>query len=415
MILSKRPGTRYALFDIEVTHPLPEIDLLRHVAGIAVLVRCKGRPVHFWMEALPKDSVFTTRELGQRISEKSGVSLLKACVRDELTPPVKCARLPSLTVAICTRDHPGQLVRCLKSLQAIEPSAFGAPISLEILVIDNAPSIRDTRDLAFSLPGVRYFLEPRPGLDFARNRALKEARGDLLAFVDDDVVVDTGWLTGLMEAWIEYPDAAGFTGQVLPYELTTEAQIIFEQRGGFRRGFDTIRYGETLPGHPTYPCSAGVFGTGANMAFRRDILEKLDGFDEALDTGPPLPAAGDHDIFYRLIRGGYSIVYKPGFFVFHEHRRELKALLRQYWSWGLGVMALVCKCYQTDPTQRPKLRNLVWCWFRSHLKELASSLLGRSQPPFYMVLAEMAGGIVGLMGEYSRSVRRVERIRKRFK
>ncbi len=415
MILSKRPGRTYALFDIEVTQPLPSVPVSRHVSGVGVLVRRRGRPVHFWMEELRKNNVFTARELGLRIREKSSVRLLQTCIRDELKLPVRCTRLPSLTVAVCTRDRPEQLARCLKSLLDIEPSAFGLPVSREILVIDNAPSTRDTRDLASSLPGIRYILEPRPGLDFARNRALKEARGDLLAFIDDDVVVDTGWLTGLMEAWIEHPDAAGFTGQVLPYELATEAQIIFEQRGGFRRGFDTIRYGQTLDGHPAYPCSAGIFGTGANMAFQRRILNILNGFDEALDTGPPLPAAGDQDIFYRLIRRGYSIVYKPGFLVFHEHRRELKALLRQYWSWGLGVMALVDKCCQTDPAQGPKLRYLIRTWFSSRLSELTSSLLGAAHVPFYMVLAEMAGGMVGLMGEYSRSVRRVERIQSQFK
>ncbi|MDQ1336757.1 MAG: hypothetical protein QG552_3707 [Thermodesulfobacteriota bacterium] len=414
MIRSKRSGKRYALFDIEATQPLPEIPLPSHMTGIAVLVRRNGRPVHFWMEALPKSPAFTTQELERKICEKSGNRLLKACIRDELTPRIKVNQLPSITVAVCTRDRTELLSRCLRSLLAMEPSAFGTPVSLEIRVVDNAPATGKTRDLASSLTGVRYAVEPRPGLDFARNRALKEAQGDLLAYVDDDVVVDPGWLTGLMEAWIEHPDAACFTGQVLPYELATEAQIIFEKRGGFRRGFDTVRYGRTLDGHPANPCSAGIFGTGANMAFQRRILKHLNGFDEALDTGPPLPAAGDHDIFYRLIRAGYSIVYKPEFLVFHEHRRGLETLTRQYWNWGLGVMASVDKWGKIDPSQGSKLRYLKRNWFSAHLPELISSLLGQAPVPFYMVVGEIAGAIVGLMGEYSRSVKRIARIRKRF-
>ncbi|MBW1779885.1 MAG: glycosyltransferase [Deltaproteobacteria bacterium] len=411
----KRLGKRYALFDIDVTRPISPIRVSRNISGVGVHVRRAGRPVDFWLDALQEDRVFTARELSRKIWEKSGTRLLKAGMRHEVTPPVSWSRLPSLTAAVCTRDRPEPLARCLASLLDIEPSAFGIPVSLKILVVDNAPSTGDTRDLISSIPGVRYAVEPRPGLDFARNRALKEAQGDLLAFVDDDVVVDPGWLSGLMEAWIAYPDAAGFTGQVLPYELTTEAQIIFEQRGGFRRGFDTIRFGQTLNGNPAYPCSAGVFGTGANMAFQRHILNRLGGFDEALDTGPPLSAGGDHDIFYRLIRGGFSIVYAPGFLVFHDHRRQLKALRQQYWSWGLGVMTLVDKCRRTDPGQRSKLRYLIRAWFSSRVSELTSSLLKRSPFPFYMVLAEMAGGIVGLMGGYGRSIRRIERIRRQFK
>ena len=101
---------------------------------------------------------------------------------------------------------------------------------------------------------------------------LEAAKGELLTHLDDDVVVDRGWLSGLAEAWAENPDAAGFTGLVLPLELATEAQILFEQRGGFRRGFEKIRYGRSLPGNPLYPCGPGIFGAGANMAFRWDVL-----------------------------------------------------------------------------------------------------------------------------------------------
>lgn len=410
----RKPYKPYALFDIEATQPLPEMQMPRHMGGIAVLVRHKGRPVNFLMEALRKDGELTAQEQVRSICEKSRARLLRACIRNELTPCIKVDQFPPITVAVCTKDRTEPLARCLRSLLTLERSAFDARVSLEILVIDNAPSTRKTRDLASSLTGVRYAVEPRPGLNFARNRALKEAQGDLLAYVDDDVVVDPGWLKGLMEGWIEHPDAACFTGQVLPYELATEAQIIFEKRGGFRRGFSPVCYGRELDGHPAYPFSAGIFGTGANMAFKTRVLKTLNGFDEALDAGPPLPAAGDHDIFCRLIRGGYSIVYKPEFLVFHEHRRKLKGLRRQYWSWGLGVMAIVNKWQQTDAAQHATLRCLIRAWFRSRLRELALSLIRKAPTPAHMVLTEMAGGIVGLMGGYSRSVRRIERIRKRF-
>ncbi|MDZ7697207.1 MAG: glycosyltransferase [Deltaproteobacteria bacterium] len=414
MIFSRSIPKKYVLLDIEALQPIPAMSIPENASGMAVLVRLKSRPVDFWMEPLPKDKPFTSRELIGWINRKSSISLLKARIRDELTPPVKCTRLPSLTVAICTRDRPRQLARCLKSLLRIERAAFGVPVSSSILVVDNAPSTKVTQALVESVPGVDYTMEPRPGLDFSRNRALKEAQGDLLAFIDDDVVVDGGWLEGLMAAWIEYPDAAAFTGQVLPYELATAAQVLFEQRGGFRRGFDTICYGQTLPGHPEYPLNAGVFGTGANMAFQRHILNQLNGFDEALDTGPPLPAGGDHDIFYRLIREGHQIVYKPAFLVFHDHRRERKALIQQYWSWGLGVMALADKWRHKNPTERPRIRYLVRAWFGLRFSELIFAVLRRKPFPFYMILTEMAGGMVGIMGEYRRSIKRIHRVRKQF-
>lgn len=196
--------------------------------------------------------------------------------------------------------------------------------------------------------------EPRPGLDFARNCALRECRNDLLAFLDDDVVADRGWLLGLLEAWRENPDAGAFTGLVLPLELGSRAQILFESCGGFGRGFEKIRYGPTRAGNPLYPCGAGMFSAGANMVVRRDVLLQLSGFDEALDTGKPLPGGGDLDIFYRVIRAGHPLVYEPNCAVFHQHRRDMRSLQRRYHSWGLGFMAFVAKCSETDPSQRPK-------------------------------------------------------------
>jgi GT2 family glycosyltransferase len=278
-------------------------------------------------------------------------------------------------------------------------------------VIDNAPSDESTKDIVASMHEVRYVQETRPGLDFARNRALCEASGDLIAFLDDDVTVDSGWLSGLVEAWAENMDAAAFTGLVLPFELAYEAQVLFEQRGGFRRGFEKIRYGHSLPGNSVYPCGPGIFGTGCNMAFRRDTLIQLGGFDEALDTGRSLPGGGDLDIFYRIIRAGYTLVYEPNFLVFHEHRHDLTGLRRQYWSWGLGLMAFISKTYRQDRSQRRKLVYLIVWWFQDMVRQLAESLLGRHTLPVGMVWAELWGGVVGLSGEYARSVKRVEQIR----
>jgi GT2 family glycosyltransferase len=405
----------YIIRDIEVTQPLPTLSLSESDTGIALIVRRKDKPIGFLIQALPAKSVLTPEELAQSIAQEVGSKLIQESLREELLPPANQLPPPSLTVAICTKDRPENLARCLESLLKLQtPHKPEGSSCFEILVVDNAPSDEQTKELVASLPTVRYVREPKPGLDFARNRAIKEASNEILAFLDDDVVVDRKWLDGLMEAWAENPDAAAFTGLVLPYELATEAQILFEENGGFRRGFEKIRYGQTLSGNIDYPCGAGIFGAGCNMAFRRDILLKLGCFDEALDTGAPLPGGGDLDIFYRVIRGGYSLVYEPRYLVFHQHRREYEKLRRQYWSWGLGLMAFVVKSYQSDPPQRSHLRRLVWWWLKYHLHRFKNSLRGRSALPPAMILAEFWGGLVGLCGEYPRSLRRTEQIRRQF-
>ncbi|PSB45450.1 hypothetical protein C7B80_17010 [Cyanosarcina cf. burmensis CCALA 770] len=404
----------YTIAEIEVTQPLPTLSLAESDTGIALIIRRKGKPIGFLMQKLTPKSVITAEALSHLLADKFSSKILQESIREELIPAAANLSFPSLTVAICTKDRTDNLTRCLESLLKIQQPDSNSSVRFEILVVDNAPTDKQTKDLVATLPQVRYVLEPKPGLDFARNSAIQAASGELLAFLDDDVVVDRYWFDGLIEAWAENPDAAAFTGLVLPYELATEAQILFELEGGFRRGFEKIRYGQTLPGNPLYPCGAGIFGAGCNMTFRREILLKLNGFDEALDTGAPLPGGGDLDIFYRVIRAGYSLVYEPQYLVFHQHRREKEKLRRQYWSWGLGFMAFVVKSYQSDPPQRSLLRRLVLWWFKYELRRMKSSLIGNHALPLEMILAELWGSVMGLLGGYSRSVKRIEQIHREF-
>jgi glycosyltransferase involved in cell wall biosynthesis len=404
----------YIIHPIEVTQPLQPVTVPDGHTGVAFILRRNGRPVGFVMKALSAQQVLTPSDLASMIGQEIGSKLLQESLREELGSFSEAVPFPSLTVAICTKDRPDTLMRCLTSLLSLQLPDSNASQRFEVLVVDNAPSDERTHDVVKSLPSIGYVREPKPGLNFARNLAVQKATGELLAFLDDDVTVDQDWLDGLREAWSENPDAAAFTGLVLPYELETDAQVLFEQGGGFRRGFEKIRYGQVLPGNPLHPCGAGIFGAGCNMTFRREILLKLGGFDDALDTGAPLPGGGDLDMFYRVIRGGYVLVYEPRYLVFHQHRRETEKLRRQYWSWGLGLMAFVTKSYESDPAQRPQFQRLIKWWFRYQLGHIKQRLKKRYPLPLPMLLAELSGGIMGLLGEYQRSQRRIEQIRRQY-
>lgn len=390
---------RYALLDIDLADPLPA-DLPDGIAGAGVLVRVGGRPASFGLEALrPGERPgHLIARLVARDAERHAEALLLRDLRPEAAPVSR-----TLTVAMCTKDHPDLVARCLERLTALRPPWA------EILVIDNAPSSDATREVVASFPGVGYAREPVAGLDVARNRALALAATDWLAFIDDDAVPDHGYFEGIARAWAEHPDAGGLTGLVLPYELESEAQILFEVHGGFGRGFTQRRYGSELAGNPVYPCGAGSFGAGCNMAFSCAALRAIDGFDVALDTGRPLPGGGDLDIYYRIVRAGHVMVYEPGMAVFHQHRADLPGLKRQYWSWGLGFMAFVVKNAAADPAMKPQFRALLHWWTRHQAKRLAKAALGRGKMPFRMVAAETWGGIRGYLGEYRRSQARMRR------
>lgn len=406
---------RYTILDVDILEPLPAVELGPGSAGVAVLVRRRGIPVDFWMEEIAGPRTLRPEDVAKRIAAQAGQKLLAASIRDELGSEPAPARGPKVTVAVCTKDRPEGVARLLDSLELSRYACPALAHELELLVVDNAPSDERTRELCVERRSVvRYVREPKQGLNFARNRAVAEARGEFLAFVDDDVVVDRLWLDGFLAVWAAHPDAAAVTGQVLPLELETEAQILFERRGGFRRGFARVRYGPVVLGNSLYPGGVGIVGAGANMAFRVDALRELDGFDEALDTGAPMPGGGDLDIFYRVIRAGLPLVYEPRFLVFHQHRRELVALHRQYRrSWAFGFMVYMAKCLRTDPARRMDLIRLVGWWFSKKLWQLQKAVRGTYALPPSMVAGELVGGIVGLCGGYRRSQKRVERIRRR--
>jgi len=400
-----------AIIDIEVTKPLPCLSLNEGQTGFAVIIRRKGKPIGFWLDAPATKKTLQPGELGRRITAEMGQDLLAEALREEVVLPSNAAS-PSVTIAICTRNRPEDLARLLKSLQTSSAAAVRRNALLEVVVVDNVPSDDRTRQTALSFPGTRYAVEPKPGLNFARNRAVREANSEWLAFMDDDVSADAGWLDGFLDAAAAYAEAACITGLVLPLQLETEAQILFEKRGGFRKGFQRAVYRPFSQGKPFYPCFPGLFGTGANMAIRRDVVRALGGFDDALDTGSPLPGGGDLDMFYRIIRSGHALVYEPSALVFHRHRRKMEELRHQYWSWGLGFMSFASKSYRTDPSARRHFRRVVKCQFTRGIFQLVKSLLGRHVLPPSLLLAELWGSLTGWMGGYDRSVRRIEKIRR---
>jgi GT2 family glycosyltransferase len=400
------------MFEIEVTEPLPRLSLNDDQTGLAIVMRRKGRPVGFWLDSPAGKRTLQPAEIGQRILAEAGQTLLAEAIREEMAPPLT-ATLPSVTIAICTKDRPNDLAGLLKSLQASLAATARRNAVRETMVIDNASSDDRTRQTAVSFPGTRYLLESKPGLNFARNRAVREALGDWVAFMDDDVSADAGWLDGFLDATLAYPDAGCITGLVLPLELETDAQIVFEKGGGFRKGFQRVVYRPFLEGKPFYPCFPGLFGTGANMAVRREVARELGGFDDALDTGAPLPGGGDLDMFYRTIRAGHALVYEPSALVFHRHRRKMNELRRQYWSWGLGFMSFAAKSYRADPAARHHFRRVVKDEFKRALFQLGKSLLRRNGLSPTFPLAQLWGSMAGWMGGYDRSLRRVEAIRRR--
>lgn len=396
----------YRILEVELPS-VPNVALDEGETGLGILVKLQGRPVDFLLHALTPGAYLTSETLDAIIGARSAVAIVRQSIENELArdaPPREFGQPPSVSVVCCTRDRPDRLAECLDSLDVARRDAGSG---VEVLVVDNAPATNATRALVDSRDDVNYVLEPRPGLDFARNRAVSASTKDIVAFVDDDVEVDSQWLAELRRTFVEHPDAGCVTGQVLPYEIQSTAQLRFELRGGFRREFKLRRYqGPTDPENPLFPFGAGILGAGCNMAYRRSALESIGGFDDALDTGPPLPGGGDLDAFFRVLRAGMALVYEPRSIVRHKHRRDHAALRHQYYTWGSGFLAFLAKCW-SQPADRPAVARMVAWWLGYELRLVAKGVLGRDGMTLDLATAELLGGMVGLGGEYGRSKRRV--------
>jgi glycosyltransferase involved in cell wall biosynthesis len=274
---------------------------------------------------------------------------------------------PPITVVVCTRDRPDALERCLDSLLAQAYPAF------RILVVDNAPATGTTVDVvrAAALRGpVGYTVEPRPGLSHARNRALVEAPGCVLAWIHDDAVADPHWLAEIARGFHERPEADVVCGPVLPAELATPAQLWADQLNGEhpdRFAPATV----TAAGHnPLYPLPA--LGSGANMAVRPGVLEALGGFDTALGPGTPATGGEDALLLARVLLGGGTIVRQPGALVSRYHRRGEEALRDRLATSGRALTA----GYTALALRGPRLMFRV-AWLAPRL---LWDLLGRGVP-----------------------------------
>jgi GT2 family glycosyltransferase len=304
-------------------------------------------------------------------------------------PPPSAESAPLVTVAVCTRDRADNLVMCLDSLMELDYPA------LDILIVDNAPRTTATQELVEKYPGVRYVCEPRPGLDWARNRAIIEAKGEIVAYTDDDVVVDRYWVTALAQIFEDNPEVACVTGLVIPHELETEAQNLFEIYGGFGRGFQRKWY--KADWLPWQMLGAGQFGTGANMAYRRSVFAQIGLFDPALDVGTVTNGGGDLEMYFRILKEGYTLVYEPGAIVRHRHRREYEQLRRQIENNGIGFYSYLVRSATAYPDEYAKFRKLGIWWLRWwNFRRYFLSFVRPTLFPRDLIWAELKGSFVGL-------------------
>ncbi|WP_299758511.1 glycosyltransferase [uncultured Pontibacter sp.] len=312
-------------------------------------------------------------------------------VLENIFSPVFPKQVPAtvpVTVIICTRNRAIQLKECLQNLLGIRC------VPQEILVVDNAPADDTTFEAARQFKKVTYVKEPRPGLDIARNTGILHAQNEIIAYIDDDVLVHPMWAYWVWETFQDNSIAA-MTGLVIAAQLHTKAQLNFEKYWSFNRGYTDKTYtsdfiNDTLAiGPPVWE-----IGAGANMAFQKSVFKQVGLFNELLDVGAA-GCNGDSEIWHRILSAGLSIMYNPRATVFHEHRKEAKGLQKQlyYYMRGFTVAALLQQERHQQAGYKQHLFQILPKFYIGLIRRGFPSYTSR----YSTIWAEMSGIVSGLI------------------
>jgi glycosyltransferase involved in cell wall biosynthesis len=254
---------------------------------------------------------------------------------------------PMVSIVVATRGRMVELPECVDSLLAQQYPNF------EIVVVDNNDNPADLiAVLADQLedPRLRVVHEYRRGASVARNTGTLAARGELIAATDDDVIAARTWLPELVAAFDDQ-SVDCVTGLVLPTGFATPAQELFEEFGGFSKGFKSLRFDlvDNRAPETLYPYSPGIYGSGNNVAFRKKVLESVGGYDPMLGPGTLVKSGEDLDVFLKVLFAGKTLIYEPRARVSHSHRRTMDELHVQLRNYGRGLSAVILKWGLSDP------------------------------------------------------------------
>jgi glycosyltransferase involved in cell wall biosynthesis len=300
-----------------------------------------------------------------------------------------------LSVVICTYNGAERIGQVL---DAVRSQVQTESITWEVLVIDNN-SQDHTKQVIEAYPQVRYVFEAQQGAAFARSRAVKEAQGKWIAFIDDDTVPDENWVAQAYQFTQTHPEIGAFGGQIHPaYEVEPPNGIgkIAPYLAIVERGSQPHRYDRVLP-------------PGAGLVVRRQVW--LDHMPEKLvlvgRTTTAMLASEDIEAILHIQNSGHEIWYNPEMHLYHQipKWRTEKAYLLKLIK-GVGLARHQIRMTRWQIWQRPlitpiyllnDLRKLITHWVKfgrsQNLEDVCEQqlLLSSLVSPFYLRRLNLKG------------------------
>jgi GT2 family glycosyltransferase len=282
--------------------------------------------------------------------------------------------LPPLSIVVPTRDRPDMLRRCLGSIRkSIGPHD-------ELIVVDSASRKASARETAEEF-GARYIDDDVPGAGRARNLGWRAAENEVVAFVDDDIIVAPDWTDAVRAVFAARPDLGFVTGRVTP----PDDQIDSEHPIAIVDAPDAFDH---------QPRTARHEGISGNFAARREVLMPLGGFDELLGPGAHFKGGGDDfDLFDRMIAAGAPGRYEPSIRAYHDQWRSKKERLKVDYGYAVGSGARLAKLMRSDRSHaRALAKELFWRW---GLKDLGFAIRKRYEYAALAAVLRLFGFVRG--------------------
>jgi glycosyltransferase involved in cell wall biosynthesis len=235
-----------------------------------------------------------------------------------------------VSVIVCTHNRAHRLEQTLNSLQQM---MVLVDLAWELIIVDNNSS-DNTKEVIDSFINksslhVKYVVERDQGISHARNMGIQEASGHIIAFTDDDCIVDRYWITSISKEFHKDESIAGIGGRVLLYDkMDRPVSIRVHEERTILSSADRIL----------------KLMIGCNMAFARPVFDEIGIFDTDFGVGSRFASSEDLDFLYRVYKKGLKIVYSPDILVYHNHGRrndeQIKSLMQGY---AVGRGAFYCK------------------------------------------------------------------------
>lgn len=398
-----------AVRTVELSQPLSPLTDIQDYYSARIFVTWQGTPIGS-VDVANAYGPVSVDQLTQAIAcEPDLIANREELQRDRPTAPASLPEDVMVSVILPTCNRPDDLRTCLQHLTSQQVTH-----PVEIIVVDNRPASGMTPPVVAEFSGVRLVAEARPGASYARNTGVAHSQGEIIVTIDDDVTPPPQWLANLIAPFAN-PQVMSVTGNILPVELATPAQQIFEiyADGGLGRGFRSF---EVTPAW-LYGSKAAAplweLGATANAAFRASLFRHPDIglWDEMLGAGVPAGGGEDIYLFYKILRAGFTHVYEPRAWVWHQHRRDISALRRQIFNYSRGVVAYHLMTLWSWGDGRALLTLAMLPMY--YAKRAVWRLTGRLTYPLSFILLEIIGHGLGAWGLW-RSRHHVRRYGKSY-